>query len=68
MRMWSNSVKGRMPEESELYRLSDFFQSVGRHTRAKIIWALDEHEMCVCDLAFLLGMTKSAISHPAPVA
>ncbi len=58
-----NSVKGRMPVESDLYHLSDFFKVLGDNTRAKIIWALDEHEMCVCDLAFLLGMTKSAISH-----
>ncbi len=58
-----NAVKKRMPEENELYDLSDFFKILGDSTRAKIIWALDESEMCVCDLAVLLGMTKSAISH-----
>ena len=36
---------------------------LGDSTRAKIMWALDEHELCVCDLAALLNMTKSAISH-----
>jgi len=58
-----NTVKNRMPDENELYDLSDFFKILGDSTRAKIIWALDESEMCVCDLAVLLGMTKSAISH-----
>lgn len=56
-------VKKNMPEESELYVLSDFFKVLGDSTRAKILWALDESEMCVCDLAALLNMTKSAISH-----
>ena len=57
------SVKKRMPDENELYDLADFFKVLGDSTRAKIIWALDESEMCVCDLAVLLNMTKSAISH-----
>ncbi|HAQ39728.1 MAG TPA: transcriptional regulator [Clostridiales bacterium] len=52
-----------MPEDNDLYDVSDFFKVLGDSTRSKIIWALDEHEMCVCDLAVLLGMTKSAISH-----
>jgi ArsR family transcriptional regulator len=58
-----DSVKGKMPDEDELYDLSDFFKVLGDSTRIKIMWALDENEMCVCDLAFLLNMTKSAISH-----
>jgi ArsR family transcriptional regulator len=58
-----NAVKERMPDENELYVLSDFFKVLGDSTRSRIIWALDESEMCVCDLAFLLNMTKSAISH-----
>ncbi|ROR30645.1 ArsR family transcriptional regulator [Mobilisporobacter senegalensis] len=56
-------VKKKMPEEDELYDLSDFFKVFGDSTRIKIMWALDESEMCVCDLAVLLNMTKSAISH-----
>lgn len=56
-------VKKKMPDEYELYDLSDFFKVLGDSTRAKIMWALDESEMCVCDLAVLLNMTKSAISH-----
>ncbi len=58
-----NAVRAKMPDENELCDLSDFFKILGDSTRAKIIWALDESEMCVCDLAALLGMTKSAISH-----
>lgn len=58
-----DSVKLRMPDEGELYDLSDFFKVLGDSTRVKMMWALDESEMCVCDLAVLLNMTKSAISH-----
>lgn len=57
------TVKKNMPEENQLYDLADFFKVLGDSTRVKIIWALDECEMCVCDLAVLLNMTKSAISH-----
>lgn len=56
-------VKKKMPKEDDLYDLSDFFKVLGDSTRVKIIWALDEKEMCVCDIAVLLNMTKSAISH-----
>lgn len=58
-----DKVRKVMPKEDELYDLSDFFKVLGDSTRAKIMWALDESEMCVCDLAVLLNMTKSAISH-----
>ncbi|MBQ7667921.1 MAG: winged helix-turn-helix transcriptional regulator [Clostridia bacterium] len=57
-----NRVRNNMQEDI-LYDLADFFRIVGDSTRTKIMWALDEHEMCVCDLAVLLNMTKSAISH-----
>ena len=57
------AVRNKMPDDNELYDLSDFFKVLGDSTRAKIICALDESEMCVCDLAVLLGMTKSAVSH-----
>lgn len=56
-------VKRNMPPEGELYELSDFFKVLGDSTRTKIISALNIGEMCVCDLAVLLNMTKSAISH-----
>lgn len=58
-----DTVRKKMPDENELINLSDFFKVLGDSTRAKIMWALDESEMCVCDLAVLLNMTKSAISH-----
>jgi ArsR family transcriptional regulator len=56
-------VRHYMPEEEVLYDLADFFKVFGDSTRIKILWALDREEMCVCDLAVLLNMTKSAISH-----
>jgi ArsR family transcriptional regulator len=56
-------VKKRMPDDETLYDLSDFFKMLGDSTRVKIMWALDENEMCVCDIAALLNMSKSAISH-----
>ncbi len=58
-----DEVKKKMPEEHILYDLADFFKVFSDSTRVKIMWALDESEMCVCDLAVLLNMTKSAISH-----
>ncbi len=58
-----DEVKKRMPADEDIYDLSDFFKVLGDSTRMKIIWALDESEMCVCDIAVLLNMTKSAISH-----
>lgn len=58
-----NVVRQNMPDARELYDLSDFFKILGDSTRATIVCALDESEMCVCDLAVLLGMTKSAVSH-----
>ena len=56
-------VKSQMPIEDELYDLADFFKAFGDSTRIRIMCALDHSEMCVCDLAVLLNMTKSAISH-----
>ncbi|HKL79196.1 MAG TPA: metalloregulator ArsR/SmtB family transcription factor [Mobilitalea sp.] len=58
-----DKVRKIMPDEDELYDLADFFKVLGDSTRARIMWALDESEMCVCDMAVLLNMTKSAISH-----
>ena len=52
-----------MPEESTLYDLSDFFKIFGDSTRISILFAIDGEPMCVCDIAALLGMTKSAVSH-----
>ena len=56
-------VRSNMPDEEALLDLADLFKVFGDSTRVKIICALFESEMCVCDIAALLGMTKSAISH-----
>lgn len=56
-------VKEVMPKEETLYDLAEFFKVFGDTTRIKIICGLFEAEMCVCDIAALLGMNQSAISH-----
>lgn len=58
-----NKVRSRMPEEENLYDLAELFKVFGDTTRIKILWALAESDMCVCDIAVLLNMTQSAISH-----
>jgi ArsR family transcriptional regulator len=58
-----NQVREKMPQEETLYDLAELFKVFGDTTRIKILWALDEAEICVCDIAFLLKMTQSAISH-----
>jgi ArsR family transcriptional regulator len=56
-------VRQKMPQEEKLYDLAELFKVFGDTTRVKIISALFEAEMCVCDIAELLHMTQSAISH-----
>ena len=56
-------VKDQLPAEETLYDLAELFKGFGDTTRIKIICALFESEMCVCDLSCLLNMTQSAISH-----
>lgn len=58
-----NQVKNKMPVEENLYDLAELFKVFGDTTRIKILWGLAESEMCVCDIAALLNMTQSAISH-----
>lgn len=55
--------RAEMPEMNTLYDLSDFFKVLGDSTRVSILFAIDGEPMCVCDIAALLGMTKSAVSH-----
>ena len=52
-----------MPEGKDFYDLANLYKMFADETRVKILWALSLDDMCVCDLAALLGMTKSAISH-----
>lgn len=56
------ALKNR-PDEVTLLKLSEVFKLIGDLTRIKILWCLDNNEMCVCDIANTLEMTKSAISH-----
>ena len=53
----------KMPEDDLFNKLAEFFKILGDTTRAKILFALDQNEMCVCDIANVLGMSKSTISH-----
>ena len=53
----------KMPEDDMFNKLAEFFKILGDTTRAKILFALDQNEMCVCDIANVLGMSKSSISH-----
>ncbi len=57
------TVRDRMPDEDELFDLAELFKIFGDSTRIKILYVLFEHEVCVCDIAEILGMTQSAISH-----
>ena len=52
-----------MPDEAQLYDLAELFKVFGDATRIRILYVLFESEMCVCDIAELLNMTQSAISH-----
>lgn len=56
-------VRQKMPEDPILSRLARFYKIMGDGTRCKLLWALAQSELCVCDLAQLLSMTKSSISH-----
>ena len=56
-------VRRQMPDETPVYEVSELFKVFGDSTRSRMICALRLEEMCVCDLAALLNMTQSAISH-----
>ena len=62
-----NAVNAQMPDEEILYDLAELFKVFGDSTRIKILYVLFESEMCVCDIAQLLGMSQSAISHQLQV-
>lgn len=51
------------PGENELYDLAELFKVFGDSTRIRILYVLFEEDVCVCDIAEILGMTQSAISH-----
>ena len=56
-------VNETLPDETELYDLAELFKVFGDSTRIRILFVLFEAEVCVCDLAKVLNMTQSAISH-----
>ena len=56
-------VKSKMLDNEFISEISTFFKILGDNTRVKILFALDHDEMCVCDIANVLNMTKSSISH-----
>ena len=58
-----NDVKAKMQPRDEYIQLASLFKLFGDGTRVQILHALEQSEMCVCDLAVLLGVTKSAVSH-----
>lgn len=57
------SVRSQLPPDELLYDLAELFKIFGDSTRIKILYALLERELCVCDIAKLMDVTQSAVSH-----
>lgn len=57
------AVKKKVPPMEEYVSMANLFKMFGDPSRMRLLHALSMHEMCVCDLAVLLGVTKSAVSH-----
>lgn len=57
------TLRASAPDDAFVVRAADFFKVFGDVTRIRLLMALDRTDLCVCDLADLLGMTKSAVSH-----
>jgi DNA-binding transcriptional ArsR family regulator len=57
------AAKGSALSAEERERLADLFKALGDGSRLRILWALTERELCVCDLAATLGASESAVSH-----
>ena len=56
-------VREGLPDEDTLYDLTELFRIFGDSTRVRILYALFASELCVCDIAALLGLSQSAVSH-----
>ncbi|MGN0605177.1 MAG: ArsR/SmtB family transcription factor [Oscillospiraceae bacterium] len=56
-------MKNKMPKDETLYDLAELFKVFGDSTRIKILYVLFESELCVGDIAQLLGLTQTAVSH-----
>ena len=63
MQTGSLELLTKIPEEKDLYILTEFFKMLGNPTRIHILLLLMEQDSCVGDLAEQLGMTQSAVSH-----
>ena len=61
--MDKDKIYEAMPDEEELYDIAELFKVFGDSTRIRILYVLFESEVCVCDLADILNMTQSAVSH-----
>lgn len=59
----ASTIYDTLPDEEELYYLADLFKIFADPTRIKILYALKKDELCVCDIALLLHMSQSSISH-----
>lgn len=56
-------VKSQMPKEEEIQKIAEFYKIMGDPTRLKLLKALDQSELCVSDLALIVSMSRSAVSH-----
>lgn len=56
-------VKKEIFPDNLIYKIAEFYKIIGDSTRIKILSTLDKEEMCVCDIANVLNMSKSSISH-----
>lgn len=56
-------VRAQLKPADRVAALAETFRVLGDPTRISIVWALSTEELCVCDLAHLLGMSQSAVSH-----
>jgi ArsR family transcriptional regulator len=55
-------VQQKMPDTASTHRMADFYKLISDSTRVRILWALSESEMCVCDICALMEMKQSAVS------
>lgn len=58
-----NMLKRSLPSSDKLMKLAEIFKVLGDPTRAKILLSLSKDELCVCDIAHVLGLSISAVSH-----
>ena len=62
-----NAVIESMLSDKTFLNMAELFKLIGDTTRCRILFSLDKNEMCVCDIANVLNMTKSAVSHQLAV-